>query len=302
MSIKILYFTDVHLKEKNPVSRADNYLESIMEKLFEIARMIEGLRPDLVICGGDFFDTPHQSILLQNKAMEFFEAIPKRALPVQMVLGNHEWRGRWEDWEDRSAYAVYQKMGFVHLYERMFLRQTMGVRVVSIHDQYVEKPVLWPHHLWKDYDGKGRLFLVSDYHPFQGDKIVITKSGPVRFVAPGAVSRGSRSEEDMNRVPQVAMIHLNSEVPDRWNVKFYPIKCAKPAEEVFRADLEVEALMRAVREEREEAIVEAVNNLKELRDKIKIHDPSDLIMVVGKRLKTTRKVMERCLERLESQQ
>jgi DNA repair exonuclease SbcCD nuclease subunit len=298
--MKILYFTDVHLKEKNPISRADNYLESMMEKLFEIGEMTVKLKPDLVICGGDLFDSAHQSIFLQNKAIECIDNFVNRCLPVQVVLGNHEWRGRWEDWVEKSAFKVLQAMNKVHLYERKFERKLMGFKIVSIHDQFVEKPVLWPHHLWKDYDGTADIFLVSDYHPHQGAKIVKTKKGPVLFVAPGAISRGSRSEEDMKREPMVAFITLKGKIIQDVDVKFFTLKCAKPPEEVFRQDLEIEALMRAIRDERKEAIEEAVTNLKELKDKIKIHDPSDLIMVVGKRIKADRKVMERCLTRLES--
>jgi DNA repair exonuclease SbcCD nuclease subunit len=298
--MRILYFTDVHLKEKNPISRCDNYLESMKAKLFEIGEMTAKLKPDLVICGGDLFDTPKQSIFLLNQTIECFDQFVNRCLPVQVVLGNHEWRGRWEDWAEKSAYKVLVGTNRVHLYEHKFERKLMGFKIVSIHEQFVEKPVPWPHHLWEDYDGTADIFLVSDYHPHQGAKIAKTKKGPVLFVAPGALSRGSRSEDDMNREPSVAWITLKGKIIQDVDVKFFTLKCAKPAAEVFREDLAVEALMKAEREENRKAIDEAVQNLKELRDKILIHDPSDLIRVVAGRIGAKRKVMERCLERLEN--
>jgi len=283
MPYKILYFTDSHFRETNPRGRKDNFLQSLIEKHTEIAEMSHAMKPDRIIHGGDLFDSPKQSIYIYNIMKKIIQASWHKHWDV--VLGNHEWRGRWEDWKDRSALHALEEDGLIRLYEGHLDIDTYGCRIISRHEQYVEKPVPWPHILWKNYDGNADVFLVSDYHPFQGSK----KVGDTLFVAPGAISRATRTESDLTRTPKVAYITIDETA--KVKVKFFKLKSAKPADEVFIKDL-------AKVPSSQMNFQNAIDNLKALKDEIKLYSVEDVVKVVAATTKASQRVVDACLERL----
>lgn len=283
MVYKILYLTDSHFRETNPRGRKDQFLQSLIEKHEEIAEMSHALKPNLIVHGGDLFDKPKQSVYLYTIVKKLIQSCYKSFWKV--VLGNHEWRGSWDDWRERSALHALEEDGLIEICEGYFKQEVFGNVIISRHEQYVRKPVPWFHHLWKDYDGSANIFLVSDYHPFQGAH----KVAGTLFVAPGAISRATRTESDMTRIPKVAFITLE---PNKDPVvKFFKLKCAKPAEEVFIEDLAKVPIARM-------DFQKAIDNLKALKDEIRLYSVEDVIKVVAATTKASQKVVDACLERL----
>lgn len=281
MAHKILYLTDSHFRESRPRGRKDDFLQSLIEKHREIAELSHKVKPTVIVHGGDLFDAPKQSIYLYQIVKKIImECYDSR---WHVVLGNHEWRGRWEDWRERSALHALEEDGLIKLHEGHLHLTIDGYEIISRHEQYVEKPVLWGHTLWKNYDGPANVFLVSDYHPFQGAK----KVGNTVFIAPGAISRGTRTESDLTRTPKVAIITLGKSI----SAKFYDLKCAKPASEVF-----TEEIAKVTKDKAD--FQSAIDSLKALGDEIKLYSVEDVIKVVAATTKATERVMNICLDRL----
>lgn len=288
---KILYFTDTHLWDKNPRGRTDNYLDAIMNKLMEIAEIANKFKPDHIIHGGDFFNRPAQPVFLLNKAIKFLHHLASGFYPIDVVVGNHEWSGRWEDWEDKSALHTLEEIGYVRLHEHDYVESIGGLTVHSAHSQVVHKPVLWDHLLWSEYEGPGDVFLCSDYHPKQGFHKIKTKKGRVWFISPGAIARGTATEEDMNRVPCVALITIENKKVD---VKFRDLECAMPGGDILKPLPEKEPSGLA-----KEELEDAVQALKELSTKLESFSAVDVLRLVAKKAEANEEVVQRCRSRIE---
>ncbi len=88
--MKILYFTDIHLKGVNPKSRKDNYLEAICKKLTEVGEIGNTLKVDCFLCGGDLFDLYDPAYSVTNKLISIFKGY--RA-PIFTIIGSHDYDG-----------------------------------------------------------------------------------------------------------------------------------------------------------------------------------------------------------------
>lgn len=285
--MKILYITDSHLKERPPKSRVEGYFDHIHAKHMEFAKMCLKVDPDEVWHGGDLFDGPDQSIKL---LLAMHECITKsmggKKRPWHVLLGNHPWRGRWEDWSDKSALTALERLGLITLYHKDHThRASHDITIHMEHLQMVETPKPWKHTLFKDYAGPGQVFLVSDYHPFQGHQIV----NGVHFISPGAVSRGSRAETDITREPCAALITIEGPNVD---VRFLKFKSALTANEVIiTEDKQVE------KSNRRKNVDEAVECLKGLQG-IKIHSIEDVLALVSEQAGSSQEVIDICQRRL----
>lgn len=52
--MRILYFTDTHIRGTNPKSRKDNFPDTLREKLEELVRVSQECKVDYVFFGGGF--------------------------------------------------------------------------------------------------------------------------------------------------------------------------------------------------------------------------------------------------------
>lgn len=85
--MKFIYFTDPHLKGRNPARRLDDYPSEVL-MFFEEARMIATQeKATAVLIGGDIFDTPKISQRLYNKLSRIMKKFP---CPIVAVPGNHD--------------------------------------------------------------------------------------------------------------------------------------------------------------------------------------------------------------------
>ena len=67
MGLKILYFTDSHIRGTTPKNRKDDFTKTLEKKFNEIVDIIDEEGIDFVIHGGDLFDRPDVSISLVSK-------------------------------------------------------------------------------------------------------------------------------------------------------------------------------------------------------------------------------------------
>jgi len=88
--IRFLTIKDVHLRDKSPQSRIDDYAEEVFDKLNQIKLLAEKLEVDAVINAGDLFHfkapTKNSHELVQ-RTLNVFKSFP---CPIIGILGNHD--------------------------------------------------------------------------------------------------------------------------------------------------------------------------------------------------------------------
>jgi len=286
----IIYLTDTHLKENKPVGRADDYLEAILAKIQEVSEYTRSLKENgkyvTVVHGGDLFDGPRIGIY---GLVQTYLAICRSATTWDIVVGNHDWRGSWDEWKSRSPLTALEMFKACRVHPDGY-RKDFGCNVVhSIHKCLVEKPVPWEHILFKEYDGPGTVILTSDYHPTQGHKVLSMRGAHRHFISPGAIARTSRSESDIKRKPQFVHIVLTEDSVK--SVKFIPISCAKPAREIFTEEVVEE-------DKSKQTFDQAIELLKMVSQNFGTLSLTDVLKIVTKTTKAPEEVNARCLSRL----
>jgi len=88
--MKLLWRTDVHLSERNPRSRTDNWREAIMDKLRQVGSIAKEIGAEAVIDGGDFFDIKSPSRNSHDLIREVAELHADYPCPVYANVGNHD--------------------------------------------------------------------------------------------------------------------------------------------------------------------------------------------------------------------
>ncbi len=88
--MKLLWRTDVHLSERNPRSRTDNWREAIMNKLKQVGDIADKIGAKAVIDGGDFFDIKSPSRNSHDLIREVAELHADYPCPVYANVGNHD--------------------------------------------------------------------------------------------------------------------------------------------------------------------------------------------------------------------
>ncbi|GAH66040.1 unnamed protein product [marine sediment metagenome] len=56
--MRLLFFTDSHLRSATPPGRTDSYPRSLKKKFEIIKRIKDKEKVDVILCGGDVFDRP----------------------------------------------------------------------------------------------------------------------------------------------------------------------------------------------------------------------------------------------------
>ena len=84
---KILFVGDVHLSDRTPQSRKDNYPQTILEKIVAIAKLAEEKNIDDVVFLGDMFNQRYQTYSYMMRCYKAFSAFKK---PPYTIIGNHD--------------------------------------------------------------------------------------------------------------------------------------------------------------------------------------------------------------------
>lgn len=236
MSITLIWRTDVHLADKGPRTRTDDYAAALLDKLSQVGEIARKTGAVAVVDGGDFFHikspwkTSHD---LLRRVMDVHREYP---CPVYANVGNHD--------------CVYGDLAYLHqqplgvlftagVFERLydsheFLCEKDGIKVRVVGVPYHGDKYDWDRmRAIKKRDGEflvvalhlyatpgpnttmfgsedvvgydflrdemdADLFLFGHWHKDQG----VSQIAPGRFVVnTGSLSRGSLSEEHADRNP-----------------------------------------------------------------------------------------------------
>lgn len=264
--LKLLFFTDTHIRGSTPKNRKDNFVESLEMKFNEVSKMIKDNDVDFVLHGGDLFDRPDVSISIVSK---FAKILDRIKVPIYLISGNHDIYGHNPDTIGRTMLGLLDALGVIQTvkfneevilekdsikvqltglpyiydidapnnkdgYILKEVNQDVDYSIHMIHGMLLDKPFVKgvPYTLIDDIkDTRADITLAGHYHA--GFKT--TKIDNKYFVNPGSLVRISNSLMEMERIPKVILIELTHEI----NIKEIPLKTALPGNEVLdRSEIE----------------------------------------------------------------
>ncbi|MDO5041248.1 MAG: metallophosphoesterase [Peptoniphilus sp.] len=243
--MKILYFTDTHIRATNPKNRLDNFFETLKIKINEVAEISIKENVDFVLHGGDLFDRPDTSISIVT---EFAKIFQKFQAPIYIVSGNHDIFGHNYKTLNRTMLGLLDSFNLIKLVnDKKIILEKDGIKVQLTSNPFVagmdaeanryryivsernpdvnyqihmthgfltDRPFLKnvPHTLISDLlDTEADITLCGHYHfGFKTQKI----EGKY-FINPGALVRISNSISEINRKPKVVILELTDHIDVR---------------------------------------------------------------------------------------
>lgn len=218
-----IYISDLHLSDKQPISRIDSVFTSGMYKLEYVLKRAKELGT-FVICGGDFFHEPRVSYKILNGVLDLLN---KYKVDVYTIFGNHDLIGVNTDDESAAIFTLI-KSGLVKKLETMetpeyvieaapytkdiphsyFFKTKAPAtkkKILVIHNALVPEKARFDHILLKDFKTDANVVLCGHIHQFW-DKTI----KGVNYVSPACMVRRSIAERDIE--PCMLIINGNVKV------------------------------------------------------------------------------------------
>jgi exonuclease SbcD len=250
----ILTVGDVHLADRTPASRKDDYKAETFNELRMIARLAAKENASAVLFTGDIFhekSAKMNSHSLVREAISVFSSFP---CPAYSIVGNHDISyNRMETLEKQPLGVLFESGALKKL-----TREQIGeIEVVGVDfDENTTYDTLRPKkthpdgkllavcHVYAEpverdlfgepvfgYDkiaesGDVDVYVFGHYHHDQG----IVKVGDKHFVNIGSLSRGSLNKENLDRDVKIGKISLDKNGAVVCEALKLPVK---PASEIF---------------------------------------------------------------------
>ena len=256
--IKLVFMTDTHGRANNPVSRKDDFPQTILNKIEWVVNYAN-MNNAYILHGGDWIHRPDTS---PTWISALAKILIKAEKPVLSVLGNHDIYSYnistfkrtplsileacdcvhfissdkpyiIQDGEDKiqitgvSAHPLLDRGGRVSDY---ILTSKQYPAVHIVHGFLANKswPADVPHTLINDVCENNCADVILTGHEHSGYNIV-EKNG-IKFCNPGSLARVTASVGDMRDTVQIAEITYDN---NTFDIKLVPVTVAKPAEEVL---------------------------------------------------------------------
>jgi exonuclease SbcD len=221
---KVIFYTDVHLTDRPPSSRKDNYYESIKNKLIQIDELSRVNKVSKVICGGDIVNKYNENYKIFNDLYEYFS---NTYIKHDIVAGfNHDFAGgNYYSGINNSILGSLAKTGCINEVSQTYEFQVNGIKFYTSHQTICPNGFFGPHILYRDLKTDANIVLISHLHMAFGIQIVNGKT----FVSPGSIGRNSCDNYNINRTPQVVLITCNDD-PFKYHnfghfsIEFIPLK------------------------------------------------------------------------------
>lgn len=283
--IKLVWRTDVHLSDRAPSSRTDDWATTVFGKLGQVRKVAEKVGASAIIDGGDFFHIKspgRNSHALVHRTAEHHADYP---CPVYCTPGNHDSiYGDYAFLPQQPLGVLYSTGVFNRLYdehEAIFEKDGVKVRVVGIPYHGTRYDMERFHSIKKgdeDYlvciahvlaskkggtmfegedivkykellDTAPDLYCFGHWHKDQG----VVEMGGKTFLNIGSLTRGALSQDEVQRQPSCAILNFDA---DGLHCQTVRLK-VQPAEDVFdverrehqeRQQMEMDGFVASVRE------------------------------------------------------
>lgn len=270
--VTLVWRTDVHISDKPPVSRTDDWVETVLEKLAEVGEIAREADACAVIDGGDFFDRKSPFLTSHRLIRKVAETHTNYPCPVYSIVGNHDCVYSDIEYLPQQPLGVLFSTGvFQRLYdehEAVFECDGVKVRVVGVPYHGVEYDmsrlavkkrdedflVVAAHLLASPQGGQmfeaedivrysdlesldADCFLFGHWHKNQGVTEIIDGKWVVNV---GSLTRGTISQDDLSRSPTCVVLKFSQS-----GLEFDTRKLkVKFANEVFDLDRRAKAASR----------------------------------------------------------
>jgi len=261
--MRLLFFTDTHLRGTPPEARTDNFNETVKDKLAEVASLARRLGAGAVIHGGDFFDVPEPGLAHVGECVEILARLP---VPLYTVPGNHDIHGHNPSTLPRTLLGFLVRLGAVKLLGRdpVFL-SLPGDKKLQLTGQGFHAEIDRRDWVLDYVVGKKETdFAVHVVHGMLLPRGIVSSASflpaatPAEDVLaatkadvtlcghyhipwearldgklalnPGALVRLSARPEEVGRVPQVLLLEFSEE---GFSHKYIPLRSARPGSEVL---------------------------------------------------------------------
>ena len=254
---RVMFVGDVHLSDRQPKNRLDNYCEAIKAKLTECLVLAEERELDAVVLLGDLFETFEVGPLLRNQTLDILKGLPNGnkpwSFPIYVCVGNH----------DLDSSLNLEKTTLGTLINAGYLIKTsyepsLGISFAhftatldkDIKEGYLttSPAIIWVCHAsistaLDRFEEFTFLFENTPLHP--NTNLVISghihhamdqvRSDGKRFINPGAISRYSASKDNLKKDIKILILEytLDGEILSE---EFYKLKSAKPYDQVFKLE------------------------------------------------------------------
>jgi exonuclease SbcD len=254
---KVMFVGDIHLMDKQPKNRLDDYSLAIRTKLTECLEVAEERKLDAVVLLGDLFEVCEVGALLRNQTLDILKGVPNGkqpwSFPIYICVGNHDLDSSSNlektalgtlisaGYLIKTDYSPSLGISFAHFYPSLDRDIRAGYLTTS-------SAIIWVCHasISNKLDRFGEYtFLFEDTPLHPNTSVVIsghihhemkqTRSDGKRFINPGAISRYSASRDNLEKDIEVLILDytLDGEI---LNEEYLKLKSAKPASEVFKLD------------------------------------------------------------------
>jgi exonuclease SbcD len=254
---KVMFVGDIHLMDKQPKNRLDDYSLAIRTKLIECFEIAEEKKLDAVVLLGDLFEVCEVGALLRNQTLNILNGGPNGnkpwSFPIYICVGNH----------DLDSSSNLEKTALGTLISAGCLVKTdyspsLGISFAHYHPSLdrdikaglltTSSAIIWVCHasISNKLDRFGEYtFLFEDISLHPNTSLVIsghihhemkqTRSDGKRFINPGAISRYSASRDNLEKDIEILILDytLDGEILDEEYIK---LKSAKQASEVFKLE------------------------------------------------------------------
>ena len=241
--MRLLFFTDSHIRGTSPKNRKDDYVQTLENKMLEIVHIINKNDIDFVIHGGDLFDRPDVSISITSRFSRIFKKIQ---VPFYLVSGNHDVYGHNPQTISRTIIGLLNELDILNIVsenDRIILhKKDIAVQITGqpyiyniddsinrkyymvddiddsvnyaihvVHGMLLDKPFIKgvPYTLVDEIkDTKADITIAGHYHSGFNNIEIDGKY----FLNPGSIVRISNSIREIERRPKVIIIDLDKEI------------------------------------------------------------------------------------------
>lgn len=171
--MKIGCYGDVHLT-KNMRSLQDIWSISATQSIYHMYNEFDNQDVEMVVCLGDFFDTPRIEAKYINLVMPLLDSINSRTYPTYILLGNHE-----ADSSESNILEFLSTYENIHPVTSTMMRENMLFIPYyddpQLYDMYTDTIVFTHHDIYGSdlASGKTKAFFGLDPSIFKNAKLVM---------------------------------------------------------------------------------------------------------------------------------
>ena len=254
---RVMFVGDIHLMDKQPKNRLDDYSLAIRTKLIECLEIAEERKLDAVVLLGDLFEVYEVGPLLRNQTLDILKGVPNGnkpwSFPIYVCVGNHDLDSSSN--LEKTALGTLIAAGYLI---KQDYSPSLGISFAhytpsldrDIKQGYLttSSAIIWVCHasISTKLDRFGEYaYLFEDVPLHPNTNLVIsghihhemkqTRTDGKRFINPGAISRYSASRDNLEKDIEILILDytLDGEILGE---EYLKLKSARPASEVFKLE------------------------------------------------------------------